>query len=274
MTPILSVRSLRKSFGDQEILKGVDFDVQKGEVVCVIGASGSGKSTLLRCLNLLETADEGEIHFKGERVDGFSHAHGGAAEKRRNLLRASIGMVFQQFNLWPHRSVLENVMEAPVLVRGQHKSAAAEEGRKILAKVGLETMADRRPSLLSGGQQQRVAIARALAMHPDVMLFDEATSALDPALVDEVLNVMRGLAKDGMTMICVTHEMHFASSVADRIVFVDQGVVVESGTPAEIFRAPKNQRTKDFLRSVLNHTLGSKVPDEDADAVQSCPPGL
>jgi len=255
-SPILSVRGLCKSFGDSEILKGIDLDVHKGEVICIIGPSGSGKSTLLRCLNLLETADAGEIRFEDERVDQLGHEHGRAAEARKNAVRARIGMVFQQFNLWPCHSVIQNVMEAPLLVRRLSREAAREEAGALLAKVGLAGKADQRPSQLSGGQQQRVAIARALAMNPMVMLFDEATSALDPALVEEVLRVMRELAAEGMTMICVTHEMHFASSAADRVIFIDHGVVVESAPPSEIFRAPREEQTKQFLRSVLGRTLG------------------
>ncbi|MGR4890706.1 amino acid ABC transporter ATP-binding protein [Sphingopyxis sp. LARHCG72] len=255
-SPILSVRGLRKAFGDTEVLKGIDLDIRKGEVICVIGPSGSGKSTFLRCLNLLETADEGEIWFAGERVDHLGHEQGRAAEAEKNALRARMGMVFQQFNLWPCHSVVQNVMEAPMLVKRIAPATAREQAEAMLAKVGLAEKADQRPSQLSGGQQQRVAIARALAMAPDVMLFDEATSALDPALVEEVLNVMRGLAKEGMTMVCVTHEMHFASSAADRVVFINHGVVVEAGPPSQIFREPQQEETRKFLRSVLGRTLG------------------
>ena len=249
--PILSVRGLTKRFGETEVLKGIDLEVQTGEVVCIIGPSGSGKSTLLRCLNLLETAEGGEIHFHGERIDQLGHDQGRAAERMQNRVRARIGMVFQQFNLWPWHSVITNVIEAPMLVRGLSRDAAEAEARELLEKVGLSHKASERPSNLSGGQQQRVAIARALAMHPDVMLFDEATSALDPALKEEVLTVMRDLAAEGMTMICVTHEMNFAASVADRVAFVDHGIIVEIGTPAALFREPRDERTRQFMRSAI-----------------------
>jgi ABC-type polar amino acid transport system ATPase subunit len=249
--PILQVRGLRKSFGPLEVLKGIDLDVAKGEVVCVIGASGSGKSTLLRCLNLLESNNGGEITFNGKPVHDLAVRRGFAAEKARNELRAEIGMVFQQFNLWPHKNVLNNIVEAPILVRRMPRAAAEERARELLRKVGLIEKASERPSRLSGGQQQRVAIARALAMNPQVMLFDEATSALDPELIDEVLGVMRLLAEEGMTMICVTHEMHFARDVADRVVFMDSGVVVESGPPKQIFQAPRHERTQRFLRRTM-----------------------
>ena len=250
--PILSVRDLHKCFDETEVLKGVTLDVHKGEVVCIIGPSGSGKSTFLRCLNLLETADEGEIWFRGERVEHLGWETHRSAEVAKNALRARMGMVFQQFNLWSCHSVLQNVIEAPMLVRGLSRREAEEQAHALLAKVGLGGKADHRPSQLSGGQQQRVAIARALAMNPELMLFDEATSALDPELVEEVLNVMRALAADGMTMICVTHEMDFASSVADRVVFIEGGAVVEQGPPSSIFRHPEREETKRFLRRVLS----------------------
>ena len=248
---ILQVRGLRKSFGTLEVLKGIDLEVSKGEVVCVIGASGSGKSTLLRCINLLEGSDGGEIRFRGEAIQRLVGERGRAAERARNALRADIGMVFQQFNLWPHKSVLHNVTEAPIVVRGTPRKKAELEATELLRKVGLAEKAHERPSRLSGGQQQRVAIARALAMNPKLMLFDEATSALDPELIEEVLNVMRLLAEEGMTMLCVTHEMQFAYDVADQIVFIDEGVIVEKGPPQEILNAPTQERTRRFLRRTL-----------------------
>jgi len=249
--PILQVRGLKKSFGALEVLKSIDMDVSKGEVVCVIGASGSGKSTLLRCLNLLEASNGGEIIFDGKPIQDLVSRSGRAGEKARNAVRSEIGMVFQQFNLWPHKSVLNNITEAPILVRGMSREAAEEKARALLTKVGLIEKINERPSRLSGGQQQRVAIARALAMNPQVMLFDEATSALDPELIDEVLGVMRLLAEEGMTMICVTHEMHFARDVADRVMFMDAGVVVESAPPTELFNSPQHERTRRFLRRTM-----------------------
>ena len=253
----LEVRGLRKSFGSLEVLKGIDLKIAKGEVVCVIGASGSGKSTLLRCLNLLESRDGGEILFQGNAIHQLVGLRGRAAERARTAVRAEIGMVFQHFNLWPHKSVLHNITEAPIVVRGTSRQQAELAAIELLRKVGLEDKANQRPSRLSGGQQQRVAIARALAMNPKVMLFDEATSALDPELIGEVLNVMRLLAEEGMTMVCVTHEMHFASDVADRVVFIDEGLIVETGPPAQIFNAPKHERTRRFLRRTLR---GSGLP--------------
>jgi polar amino acid transport system ATP-binding protein len=245
--PILSVRGLTKRFGETEVLAGIDLDVASGEVICIIGPSGSGKSTLLRCLNLLETPDGGEIRFLGKSVGELASQNGRVSALARNALRAEIGMVFQQFNLWPHRTVLENVILAPMLVRGSSRREAEAQARTLLDKVGLSDKADALPSRLSGGQQQRVAIARALAMRPRVMLFDEATSALDPELVGEVLNVMRMLAGDGMTMVCVTHEIDFASAAADRVVFIDSGCVVEQGPPSQIFEQPRQERTRRFL---------------------------
>jgi polar amino acid transport system ATP-binding protein len=251
LPPTLEVRGLRKSFGTLEVLKGIDLKIVKGEVVCVIGASGSGKSTLLRCLNLLESSDAGEILFQGKAIHQLVGQRGRAAERARTAVRADIGMVFQQFNLWPHKNVLHNITEAPIIVRGVSRAQAELDATELLRKVGLSDKAHQRPSRLSGGQQQRVAIARALAMNPKVMLFDEATSALDPELIEEVLNVMRLLAEEGMTMVCVTHEMHFANDVADRIVFIDEGVIVETGAPDKIFNAPTQERTRRFLRRTL-----------------------
>ena len=239
----VEVSGLSKSYGDVEVLRAIDFSVAAGEVVCVIGPSGSGKSTLLRCLAHLETPDAGTIRLDGQPVD----------ESRAGLrvLRERVGMVFQQFNLFPHKSALENVALAPREVRGLSRAAANERALALLAQVGLSDKAGEYPARLSGGQQQRVAIARALAMEPEVMLFDEVTSALDPELVKEVLDVMRGLAGAGMTMIVVTHEMGFARGVADRVVFMDDGAIVEQGPPARIFDEPQSPRTRRFLGLVL-----------------------
>ena len=243
MNAIIQVKNLQKSFGDNHVLTGIDCAVEEKEVVCVIGPSGSGKSTLLRCLNLLETISGGEVIVDGKNL----------ADRKVNIdeVRTEIGMVFQQFNLFPHKSVIENIMLAPMKVRKLSASDARERGRKLLAKVGLAEKENAYPSQLSGGQQQRVAIARALAMEPKVMLFDEPTSALDPELVGEVLSVMKGLAEEGMTMVVVTHEMGFAREVADRVVFMDGGVIVEEGKPSDIFSNPQNARTQSFLAKVL-----------------------
>ncbi|MEH7415744.1 amino acid ABC transporter ATP-binding protein [Neobacillus drentensis] len=244
-TKAIEVNGLRKSFGNQEILTGIDLKINDGEVVCIIGPSGSGKSTLLRCLNLLEGPSDGTISFNGDVIFPSS----GSLNLRE--VRSKVGMVFQQFNLWPHKTVLNNVIEAPLLVRKRNKAEAIEKAESLLRKVGLMEKRDVYPSSLSGGQQQRVAIARALAMDPKIMLFDEPTSALDPELVGEVLKVMKDLAAEGMTMVVVTHEMNFARDVADRIIFMDQGVVVEEGPPSEIFSQPKSERLRQFLTSVL-----------------------
>lgn len=239
----VKIENLHKSFKDLDVLKGIDLDVCEGEVVCVIGPSGSGKSTMLRCINLLEVPTSGKI-----TVDGFN-----ITDKKANInkIRRNIGMVFQQFNLFPHLTVEENITMAPVDAKIMTKSEAKEEAARLLERVGLLDKKDVYPQSLSGGQQQRVAIARALAMKPDVMLFDEPTSALDPEMVGEVLAVMKELANEGMTMICVTHEMGFAREVADRVVFVDEGVIMEEGTPEEVFSNPSNRRTADFLKKVL-----------------------
>ena len=245
MTGFVSIRNLRKSYGSFEALKGIDLDVAKGEVVCVIGPSGSGKSTLIRCINRLEGfSPESEI-----RVDGIPVATGRALAR----VRAEVGMVFQSFNLFPHLTVRENVMLAPRKVRGTSRADAAVRADQLLARVGIANQADKYPEHLSGGQQQRVAIARALAMDPQVMLFDEPTSALDPEMVGEVLDVMRDLARTGVTMIVVTHEMGFASQVADRVIFMDAGQIVEQGPPARILSHPVEPRTRNFLGAVLNH---------------------
>ncbi|MGC2938960.1 MULTISPECIES: amino acid ABC transporter ATP-binding protein [unclassified Brevibacterium] len=240
---IIHVADLHKSFGDNEVLSGIDCDVEPQEVVCVIGPSGSGKSTFLRCLNMLEEITSGEVVIDGKSLTD--------RQTNINEVRTEIGMVFQQFNLFPHMSVLENISLAPLKVRSLSAEAVRDRASKLLDKVGLGDKADAYPAQLSGGQQQRVAIARALAMEPKMMLFDEPTSALDPELVGEVLAVMKQLAEEGMTMVVVTHEMGFASEVADRVLFMDGGVIVEEGTPEQIFKAPKSERTKSFLNKVL-----------------------
>lgn len=239
----IQVKDLHKSYGKLEVLKGIDCEIKEGEVVCVIGPSGSGKSTFLRCLNLLEQITSGQVLIGQHDITN--------AKTDINMVRTEVGMVFQQFNLFPHKTALENVMLAPVIVKHESKEAARAKALELLAKVGLKEKADSYPGNLSGGQMQRVAIARALAMNPKIILFDEPTSALDPELVGEVLNVMKDLAQEGMTMVVVTHEMGFAREVADRVIFMDQGYIVEEGIPEEIFRAPKNERTQAFLRKVI-----------------------
>ena len=240
---MIRVNNLHKSFEKNEVLKGINEHIEKGEVVDVIGPSGSGKSTFLRCLNLLEVPTSGEIIFEGKNI----------TDKKVdiNKIREKMGMVFQQFNLFPHKTVLDNLTIAPIKVKGVSKADAEKKAKELLDRVGLLNKADAYPSSLSGGQKQRIAIARALAMDPDVMLFDEPTSALDPEMVGEVLNVMKELAKEGMTMVVVTHEMGFAREVGDRILFMDKGNIMEEGTPEEIFSNPKNPRTIDFLSKVL-----------------------
>lgn len=253
MEPVIRVESLHKRFGTLAVLKGIDLTIAPGEVVVIIGPSGSGKSTLLRCLNYLEPPSSGRVWFKGELL-GQREVNGRLVprpEVQLNRQRAHIGMVFQRFNLFPHMTALGNVIEAPVQVKSIPRARAAELGLGLLNRVGLSDKTDEYPPRLSGGQQQRVAIARALAMEPDLMLFDEATSALDPELVGEVLQVMKDLARDGMTMAVVTHEMGFAREVADRVVFMDGGVVVEEGSPSAIFANPTHPRTQEFLRKVL-----------------------
>ncbi len=240
---IIQVTDLHKSFGDLEVLKGITEEIKEGEVVCVIGPSGSGKSTFLRCLNMLEEITAGEV-----LVDGFNLID---PKIDINEVRAETGMVFQHFNLFPHMTALENVMLAPAKVRGISKEEAKTAGLAMLEKVGLSDKAYVYPDNLSGGQKQRVAIARALAMNPKVMLFDEPTSALDPELVGEVLEVMKDLAKEGMTMVVVTHEMGFAREVGDRVLFMDEGIIVEQDLPEKLFSDPKNDRTKEFLRKIL-----------------------
>ena len=258
--PIVALDRVWKSFGPLDVLTDVSLSVPRGEVVCIIGPSGAGKSTLLRCINHLETINDGTILFEGKpvyryKVDGKLVID---PDRRVEAIRAQIGMVFQSFNLFPHLTALGNVTEAPIYVLRQPAAEARARGLELLAKVGLSEKASSYPHQLSGGQQQRVAIARALAMNPKLMLFDEATSALDPELVGEVLRVMRQLAGEGMTMIVVTHEMDFAREVADRVVFMDSGNVVEDGPPAQVFTDPRSPRTRQFLQSVLNRN-GSDI---------------
>lgn len=252
-TPMVRALGVRKRFGSNEVLKGIDLTVQQGEVLCLLGPSGSGKSTFLRCINHLETINGGRIYV-GDTLIGYVERGGQLHEMHPREIaeqRKSIGMVFQRFNLFPHLTALENVIEAPIGVAGLDKATAMARGKALLERVGLADRADHYPSQLSGGQQQRVAIARALAMEPSLMLFDEPTSALDPELVGDVLEVMKDLAKSGMTMIVVTHEIGFAREVADTVVFMDGGVVVEAGSPAEVIDNPKHDRTRAFLKSVL-----------------------
>jgi len=239
----VNVKNLHKYFGNLEVLKGIDLVIEEGEVVCLIGPSGSGKSTFLRCLNQLEETTHGEVIIDGRAL----------TDKNNNInkLRENIGMVFQQFNLFPHLTAAENIMLAPVELKKMSKEEAAKRAKELLDMVGLGEKYDEYPTNLSGGQQQRVAIARALAMNPDIMLFDEPTSALDPEMVGEVLGVMKQLAKDGMTMVVVTHEMGFAREVADRVIFMDEGVIVEQGKPENVFGNPQSERTQNFLNMVL-----------------------
>ena len=250
--PMISMRAVGKSFGAHQVLRGVDLDVLNSEVVCLIGPSGSGKSTLLRCVNFLESYDEGEVRIDGELI-GYDIDKEGErrlmAPKRLREMRREIGMVFQHFNLWPHMTALENVSEPLVRVRGLKKAEATERAAAMLKRVGLAEKAHAHPQRLSGGQQQRVAIARALAMQPRVMLFDEPTSALDPELVGEVLEVMRALAAEGMTMLIVTHEMGFAAHVANRIAFIDEGRIVDSGPPRRVFHDSPEPRVRQFLQT-------------------------
>lgn len=250
---MIDARQVHKSFGQVEVLKGIDLKVHPGEVACLIGPSGSGKSTMLRCVNHLEKISAGRIYVDGELI-GYREKNGELYEisaKEAARQRAEIGMVFQQFNLFPHRTALENIIEAPVQVNGESVASATERARELLASVGLADKEHNYPAQLSGGQQQRVAIARAVAMRPKLMLFDEPTSALDPELVGEVLRVMKQLADDGMTMLVVTHEMGFAREVADTVAFMDDGVVVEAGPPAQVLDNPQQPRTQSFLSSIL-----------------------
>jgi len=262
--PMVRMVDLRKSFGALEVLKGISLTVRKGEAVSVIGPSGSGKSTMLRCLNYLEEPSAGSIYIDGQPL-GFEERNGQRRRTRAgalNAMRAEIGMVFQHFNLWPHMTVLENLIEAPMRVRGKSRKDAVDIARDLLQKVGLPEKENEYPSRLSGGQQQRVAISRALAMNPKLMLFDEVTSALDPELVGEVLQLMQKLARDGLTMVVVTHEMDFAREVCNRVVFMDHGQIVEEGAPDVVFRSPADPRTRQFLSRVLHrleHRVGATV---------------
>ena len=246
---MLSLRGVCKRFGDLEVLRGVDLEIKKGEVVCVLGPSGSGKSTLLRCVNLLEPPEEGDIHLEERSI--CKGAGKGEQSWELDFVRQRVGIVFQQFNLFPHKTALQNVTLAQEKVLGRGAAEARKKGAELLERVGLGDKLDEYPERLSGGQQQRVAIARALAMDPHVMLFDEVTSALDPELVKEVLDRMRELAEEGMTMIVVTHEIEFAREVADRIVFMDEGAIVEEGPPSQVIDSPREERTKKFLGLVL-----------------------
>ena len=240
---MIRINGLCKDFGSNRVLNNINLEIKKGEVVVIIGPSGSGKSTLLRCMNLLEIPTAGEIVFEGQNITD--------PKADINKLRTKLGMVFQQFNLFPHKTVLDNIMVSPIMVKKVSKEEAYKKAVSLLNRVGLAEKENAYPASLSGGQQQRIAIARALAMEPDVMLFDEPTSALDPEMVGEVLSVMKQLANDGMTMVIVTHEMGFAREVGDRILFVDQGQIVETGIPEQVFSHPQNARTQDFLSKVL-----------------------
>ena len=240
---MIKIQRLNKSFGELHVLKDIEMTVTESDVVCLIGASGSGKSTLLRCLNFLERKDSGSIIIEGNEVD--------PKNDNLNKIRERVGMVFQHFNLFPHKTVLENIIEAPIMVKGVNKEEAISKAKQLLEKVGLGDKADVYPSKLSGGQKQRVAIARALAMEPEIMLFDEPTSALDPELVGEVLTIMKNLAEEGMTMVIVTHEMEFAKEVADWIVYMHDGRIVERGHPDQIFNHPKEERTQEFLKTTI-----------------------
>src|SRR5690625_1393722 len=250
MLEVIQLKNIRKKYDENEVLKGINLTVDKSEVVVIMGPSGSGKSTLLRCITFLEEPDEGTVRLGDKEVEASSSI----TKKRKNMIREmrqNTGFVFQQFNLFPHKTALANVMEGPVVIKKTDRSKAEENARSLLEKVGLGDRMDHYPAKLSGGQQQRVAIARALSMEPMVMLYDEPTSALDPELVREVLQVMKELAQEGMTMIVVTHEMSFAKDVADRVIFMDNGIIIEEGTAEQIFNNPKKKRTKEFLLDVV-----------------------
>jgi polar amino acid transport system ATP-binding protein len=249
--PMIKLEGIHKRFGSLEVLKGVDLHVAKGEVVCILGPSGSGKSTFLRCVNLLEPPEQGDIYIEGNDICKGPGSGNGEQSWKLDFVRQRVGIVFQQFNLFPHKTALQNVTLAQEKVLGRSGQEAREKATELLKRVGLGDKLEQYPERLSGGQQQRVAIARALAMDPHVMLFDEVTSALDPELVKEVLDVMRELAEEGMTMIVVTHELGFAREVADRVIFMDQGVIVEEGPPADVLENPREERTKQFLGLVL-----------------------
>lgn len=270
MTTALSIKDLALDFGPLEVLRGISFDVEQGDVLCIIGPSGSGKSTLLRCVAFLEEHFRGQIYIEGDllgrkAVNGKMVPLGGRQLRR---VQSKVGMVFQQFNLWPHMTALRNVAEPLVVVKGKTKGEAERRALEYLEKVGVADKRDTYPSRLSGGQQQRVAIARALAMQPRIMLFDEATSSLDPELVNEVLSVMRRLAEEGMTMLVVTHEMDFARKVADRVIFMDHGLIVEQGSPSDILENPKESRTREFL-SLISHESILDRSDDDAGTPDS-----
>jgi polar amino acid transport system ATP-binding protein len=250
---MVRLEGIHKRFGELEVLRGIDLEVVKGEVVCILGPSGSGKSTLLRCVNLLEPPEEGEIFIAGQDICKGPGSGTGEQSWELDFVRQRVGMVFQQFNLFPHKTVLENVTLAPRQVLGKSREECETKAKALLERVGLGDKLRQYPERLSGGQQQRVAIARALAMEPQVMLFDEVTSALDPELVKEVLDTMRELAEEGMTMLVVTHELGFAKEVGDQVVFMDGGVIVEQGEPAQVLDAPRQERTKQFLGLVLEH---------------------
>jgi polar amino acid transport system ATP-binding protein len=250
--PMLKLQGIHKRFGDLEVLRGIDLEVNRGEVVCILGPSGSGKSTMLRCINLLEPPEEGQILLEGRDICRGPKSGTGEESWELNFVRQRVGIVFQQFNLFPHRTALQNVTMAPEKVLDRDKEEARAKGTELLTQVGLADKLNEYPERLSGGQQQRVAIARALAMEPHVMLFDEVTSALDPELVKEVLDTMRDLARKGMTMLVVTHELSFARDVGDRVVFMDGGVIVEQGRPADVLDNPREERTKQFLGLVLD----------------------
>lgn len=251
---VISVKGLSKSYGELEVLKKIDMDIHEGEVLTVLGPSGSGKSTFLRCLNYLEVLTGGEVTILGETLKGIAGNKQIAKENEKiaKLIRQDVGMVFQQFNLWPHKTVLENIIEGPTQIKKVKKEEAIKQAMELLEKVGMQEKASAYPTQLSGGQQQRVAIARTLAMNPKVILFDEPTSALDPEFVNEVLNVMKSIASEGITMIVVTHEMGFAAEVSDRVIFMDGGYVLEDGTPDEVLKNPKTDRAKLFFSKILN----------------------
>jgi polar amino acid transport system ATP-binding protein len=268
---VIRLDGVNKSFGRLHVLRSVSLEVQKGEVVCIIGPSGAGKSTLLRCINHLEPLDSGTIYIEGVPVYRYARGDQVIADPDHKIeaLRSEIGMVFQSFNLFPHFTALENLMVAPVHVRREPREQARRRALALLEKVGLSDKVDAYPHELSGGQQQRVAIARALAMQPKAMLFDEVTSALDPELIGEVLRVMRQLAAEGMTMLVVTHEMGFARDVADRVIFMADGVIVEEGTPQQIFSSPKNERTRQFLQSILEPNADVAAPRALSEAAST-----
>lgn len=251
---VISIKDMEKTYGEIDVLKKIDMEIYEGQVVSIIGPSGSGKSTLLRCLNYLEELTDGEITILGHLLKGgrASKGAGKRNEKSAREIRKNVGMVFQQFNLWPHKTVLENVIEGPTQIKGVPKEEAIKKAEELLDKVGMKEKGKAYPTQLSGGQQQRVAIARTLAMEPQIILFDEPTSALDPEFVGEVLTVMKNLAKEGMTMIVVTHEMGFAAEVSERVCFMDGGYIIEDGTPEEVFKNPKTDRARQFFSKILN----------------------